>query len=133
MFYCIVILFEKCKNRLVKSYGLRFSHYFSAPALIWDTLLSVIKVELDLISDIDTYLIFEKGTRGGFSYISRIYSKGNNKNWTSYDHKKPRRYITYLDKNDLYGYVKSLPMGRFKWMAPEHHWKNYLYCTMIIL
>lgn len=73
-------MFEKCKNRLVKSDGLRCSHYFSAPALIWDTVISVIKVELDLISDIDTYLIFEKGMRGGFLHILKIYSKENNKN-----------------------------------------------------
>ena len=29
------------------------------------------KVELNLISDVDMYLFFEKGMRGGVSYISK--------------------------------------------------------------
>ena len=49
--------------------------------------------------------------RGGVSYISKRYSKANNKYLTSYDPKKPTKHITYLDKNNLYGYamLKSLP------------------------
>ena len=49
--------------------------------------------------------------RGGVSYISKRYSKANNKYLTSYDPKKPSKYITYLDKNNLYGYavLKSFP------------------------
>ena len=35
------------------------------------------KVELELISDADMYLFFEKGMRGRVSYISERYSKAN--------------------------------------------------------
>ena len=36
----------------------------------------------------------------------------------SYDRKKPPKFITYLDKNNLYGWAMSsyLPYGRFKWL-----------------
>ena len=33
----------------------------AAPALSWDTMLSMIKVELDLISDVNMYMFVEKG------------------------------------------------------------------------
>ena len=42
----------------------------SAPALIWDAMLSMTKVKLTFISDVDMYLSFEKGMRRGVSYIS---------------------------------------------------------------
>ena len=48
-------------------------------------MLSITKVELDLISDVDMYLFFEKVMRGGVSYISEWYSKANNKYLLSYD------------------------------------------------
>ena len=56
------------------------------------------------------YLFFEKGMRGGVSFISKRYSKANNKYLTSYYFKKPPKYITYLDKNNFYGNAMS------KWM-----------------
>ena len=35
-----------------------------------------------------------------------------------YDAKKPSKFITYLDVNNLYGWTMSeyLPYGRFKWL-----------------
>ena len=49
---CDVLLlanvFEKCRNSSLKNCELWLSHYLSAPALIWDTMLSVTKVELNL-------------------------------------------------------------------------------------
>ena len=50
-------------------YALCKSHYFSAPALSWDVMLNMTKVELELIKDADIYLFFEKGMKGGVSYF----------------------------------------------------------------
>ena len=58
-------------------------------------------IELDLISDVDMHLFVEKGMRGGISYIPNRNNKENNKNMQSYDDKKPSKYITYLDANNL--------------------------------
>ena len=52
----------------------------SAPALNWDAILYLTKVELELISDADMYVFFEKDMRGGVSYIFNRYKKSNNKN-----------------------------------------------------
>ena len=69
-------------------------------------------------SDTDMYLFIEKGIRGGISYIAKRFSKANNKYIQSYDNKKPRLFIVYLDVNNLYGWGMSqyLPYGGFKWL-----------------
>ena len=59
------------------------------------------------ISDIDIYLFIEKGTRGGIPYIAKRYAKANNKYMNDYGPNKPSTFITYLDKNNLYGWEIS--------------------------
>ena len=41
-------------------------------------MLKMTKIKLELIPDPDTYIFFEKGTRGGISYMSNRYNKANN-------------------------------------------------------
>ena len=48
-------------------YGLDPAHYFSFPELSCDALLKKTRVNLELLTDIDTQLFFEKGKRGGIS------------------------------------------------------------------
>ena len=54
------------------------------------------KVEVELIPDPDVYTFFEKGTRGGVSYISNRYSKVSNKYLKSCDPKQESKHIIYL-------------------------------------
>ena len=65
----------------------------SAPALSWDAMLNMRKIKLELISDPDMYIFFEKGMRGGVSYISNRYSKNNNRYLKSYDPKQESKHI----------------------------------------
>ena len=61
---CDVLLladvYEKFRNNRLKNYGLFPSHYLGAPALYWNVMLNMTKVELELISDINMYLLFDK-------------------------------------------------------------------------
>ena len=85
-------------------------------------MLKLIKVELELISDPQMYLMIEKGIRGGISTISKRYAKANNPYMgEKYNSKKKTSYITYLDANNLYGAAMSqkLPIRDFKWMNEE--------------
>ena len=88
----------------------------SAPALGWDVMLGIKKVDSERISDADMYLFFEKGMRDGVSYISKRFSKTNNKYFKSYDPKRESKHIIYTDTNNLYGYTtcKCLSTGGFK-------------------
>ena len=111
-------VFEKFINTCLKYYELDPCHYFSAPGLSWDAMLKSTDVKLEKISDIDQYLFIEKGSRGGISYFAKRYAKANNKYMSDYDSNKQSTFITYLDKNNLYGWSmrKYLPYGEFKWV-----------------
>ena len=51
------------------------------------------KVELKPISDPDVFIFFEKGMRGGVSYISNRYSKAGNMYLKSYDPNKNQNIL----------------------------------------
>ena len=72
---------------------------FECISLSWDLMLSMNKVELDLISDVDVYLICEKGKSVGVSYISKRYREANSKYLTSYDTKYRQNTL------HIYGYA----------------------------
>ena len=112
----LVYVFEKFIGTCLKYYGLDSCHYFSSPGLSWDTMLKMIDIKLEKISDIDKYLFIEKVLRGGTSYIAKRYAKVNNKYINDYDTKKQSTFISYLDMNNLYGWAMSkyLPYERFK-------------------
>ena len=112
---CDVLLladvFEKFRNNSLKNYGLYPSHYLSAPSLSWDAMVKMTKIELQFIPDPDMDIFFEKGIRGGISYISNRYNKANNKYLKSYDSKEESKHIIYLDANNLYKKYRILSTG----------------------
>ena len=116
---CDVLLvadvFEKFRNSSLKSYELCPSHYLSAP---WIAMLNMTRVEHELISYADMYLFFEKGMRGGVSYISKEYSKTNNKYLKFYDPGQKSKHIMYLAVNNVYAcsMSKFIPTVGFKWI-----------------
>ena len=52
--------------------------YLSGAALIWDEILKMTVVKLELISDVDIYQFVERRMSGDFFYISLSYNKDNN-------------------------------------------------------
>ena len=111
-------VFEKFIHSCLKYYELDPCHYLSAPGLGWDAMLKMTDVKLEKICDIEKYLFIEKGLRGGISYIVKRYAKANNKNVNDYDSNKQSTFITYLGKNNLFGWAISeyLPYGEFEWL-----------------
>ena len=111
-------VFEKFRNNSIKNYGLCPTYYLSTPALSCDVMLYMAKVKLELISDPGIYIFFEKGMRGGVSYISNRYSKSSNKHLKFYDPKQESKHIIHLDADHLYGYgmSKFVLASGFKWL-----------------
>ena len=62
--------------------------------------------------------LLKKGSSGRISYIAKRYAKAYNKYMSDYDSNKPSTFITYLDKNNLYGWAMSeyLPYREFEWL-----------------
>ena len=46
-------------------------------------------------------MMFEKGSRGGITHISKRYAEANNKYMKDYDPNKASTYIQYLDANTV--------------------------------
>ena len=123
-------VFENFRDVCMKNYQLDPAWYYTAPGLAWDAALKKTGVELELLSDPDMLLMYEKGIRGGISMISNRHGKANNSYMgDEYDDKLPPKYITYLDANNLYGWAmcKPLPTSNFKWMDDDEltSWKKH--------
>ena len=126
-------VFEKFINWSLKYYGLDRYHYFSSPGLSWDAMLKMTAIELGLISDINMHLYLGIYYTGIY-YITKRYSKANNKYMTDYNNSEESIFITYLDANNLYGWAMSkyVPYGGFEWLSPEEI-KNLKVNSMFIM
>ena len=127
-------VFEKFRKLCKKNYDLDPCWYYTVPGLAWDACLKITKINLELLTDPDMLLMFEKGVRGGISMISTRHSKANNKYMgKKFDASKPSMYIMYVDANNLYGWAmcKKLPTGGFKWMTKEEL-ENWRSCACIL-
>ena len=112
-------VFENFRDICLKIYGLDPVYYFTAPGLAWDACLKMTDIDLELLSDPNMLLMFEKGIRGGISIISNRYGEANNKYMgRGFNKNKPSKYLMYLDANNLYGCAMSmkLPTHGFKWL-----------------
>ena len=112
-------VFENFRATCLKHYKLDPAHYYTSPGLAWDACLKTTGQNLELLSDYDMLMMFEKGIRGGITHISKRYAEANNKYMKDYDSSKESSYIQYLDANNLYGWAMSqnLPTHGFKWMT----------------
>ena len=113
-------VFENFRDLCLKIYGLDPVYYFTAPGLAWDACLKMTDIDLELLSDPNMLLMFEKGIRGGISIISNRYGEANNKYMRKgFNKNKPSKYLMYLDANNLYGGAMSekLPTHGFKWLT----------------
>ena len=113
-------VFENFRNLCLKIYGLDPVYYYTAPGLAWDACLKMTNINLELLSDPNMLLMFEKGIRGGISMISNRYGEANNKYMgKNFNKNKLSKYLMYLDANNLYGSAMSekLPIHSFKWLS----------------
>ena len=110
-------VFENFREVCIRNYELDPAWYYTSPGLSWDAVLKKTKVELELLTDYDMLMTFEKGVRGGVSMISNRYGKANNKYMKDFNEMKESSYIQYLDANNLYGWAMSekMPYKDFEW------------------
>ena len=109
-------IFENFRKTCCDKFELDPSHYTTLPSFSWDAMLNKTNIKLELLTDRDMYLFFDKGCRGGISTITHQYFKANNKYLSNYNPHKPSKYIQYLDKNSRYAEAmkEPLPLTNFK-------------------
>ena len=144
--------FEKYRNFFLENHEIDPCYCFSAPGLTWQCGLKYTEVELELLTDYEMLLMVENGIRGGFSgVLGPRYVKAFNKYTLNYHNENrildenemkeclealkngkdlndflEKKYLLYLDANNLYGWAMSqnLPIRDFKWESNEDY---YLY------
>ena len=65
MHHYLQIVFENFRDKWIEIYKLDPAHFLSAPRLAWKACLKKTNVKLELLTDNDMLLMFEKGIRGG--------------------------------------------------------------------
>ena len=97
-------VFENFRNKCIKIYRLDLAHFLSASGLAWQACLKKNEVELELLTNIDTLLMAEKGTRGKICQEMHRYVKTKNKYMKNYHKNTTSSYLMYLDANNLHGF-----------------------------
>ena len=98
---------ENLRNICIEIYELDPAKKFSAPRLDRETALKKSKVKLDFLTDMDMFIMVEKGIRGEMCHTICRYAKANKKYLKDYDKNKESSYLQYWDLNNLYGWTMS--------------------------
>ena len=72
-------VFETFRDTCLQHYKLDPAHFYTVPGLAWKVALKISGFELELLTDIDMLLMFEKGIRRGITQAVKRYCKANNK------------------------------------------------------
>ena len=111
-------VFENFRDKCIEIYRLDPAYFLTAPGLAWWVCLKKTEVELELLTDNNMLMMFEKGIRGGMCQATYRYAKADNKYMKNYDKNKESSFLMYVDANNLYGWAmsKKLPVDGFKWI-----------------
>ena len=113
-------VFEAFRDTCLEHYKLHPAHFCTSPGLAWKACLKKTGAKLELLTDPDMLLMFERGIRGGITQVVHRYAKANNKYMgEKFNPKEESSYLQYLDANNLYRWAMSqpLPAGGFRWVS----------------
>ena len=91
----LIHMSEKIRNSRQRNYTLCSCHYMSVAALSQDAMLEMTKVQI-FFPILKCICFRGKGMGGDVFYISKRYSKANNKYLSSYDPKKAKHFKTQI-------------------------------------
>jgi len=119
-------IFQKFRCVCLENYGLEPAAFYSLPGMSFSAALKYTKVELELLTDIDMVMFFEKSMRGGVCQVSKRHAIANNKYMENYNPSEESKFIFYGDLNNLYGCAMTnhMPLKDFQWLNDEQI--NYL-------
>ena len=116
----LVNVFEAFRDTCLEHYSLDPGHFYMSLGLAWKACLRKTQIRLQLLTNPNMLLMFERGIRGGITQAIYCYASVNNPYMGDlYDPNEDTTYLQYLDANNLYGWAMSqpLPTGGFKWVS----------------
>ena len=121
-------VFESFRDKCLKIYHLDPAYFISASSLAMQACLKYTKEELELLTDQDMLLMFEKGLRGGLCQSIKWYATANNKYMENYDETKESSFLVNLDANNLYGWTmcEKWPVGDFEWDDTDEYTEDMI-------
>ena len=101
-------VFGKFRSGCLQVDGLDPVNYFTIPQLSYDSCFKLTGCHIDLLTDVEMYQFFERGIRGGMTFVNKHIVEKNDDT-----------EILYVDANNLYGSALSqkLPQSGFTWMS----------------
>ena len=117
--YLLSDVFEAFRKLTLDEDGLDPVHFVSLPGLSYASCFKRSGETIDLLHDIDMVRLFERGIRGGLTYVNkhhvtaRIPELNNNQDGNE--------WLVYIDQNNLYGSAlcRPLPHSEFSWVADD--------------
>ena len=109
--YLLTDIFQEFRRVALEEDKLDPVHFISLPAMSFRSALKMTKETIHLLQDPEMYNLFERGIRGGLTFVNQHYVKSETE---GDDH----IHLKYYDQNNLYGSAlsKPLPHSEFSWV-----------------
>ena len=117
-------VFEAFRDTCLKHFKLDTAHFYTAPGLAWQAFLKTAaeycehekrcedcelcrdNFSLELLTNIDMLLMFQKGIRDGITQTVKSYVKANNKYMKDlYNTNEESMYLRYVNANNINGWA----------------------------
>ena len=126
-------VFQEFRNFSLLKYRLDPAHFNTAPGLSWSAALLYTMERLEIPTDPDMHLFFDKGLSGGVSQVANPWARANHEGIEKhFDREEMRAYIAMFDCNNQYGWAmrQYLPTYGFRWLKLEtecpRFWTNFV-------
>ena len=96
------------KNTNLNHYKLDPAHFHTLLGLAWQACLKKTKIRLELLTNPDMLIMFERSIKGGITQAVHQYASANNNYMgKKFNPKKESSFLQYLDMNNQYGWAMS--------------------------
>ena len=108
-------VFERFRKVSLEQDGLDPVHFISLPGLSYTSAFKMTKEKIHLLTDYDMYEMFERGIRGGMTFVNKHYIRSG---IVTHNNEQHAQHLAYIDQNNLYGSSLSqpLPHSEFSWV-----------------
>ena len=98
-------------KEIFKGFGIHITNFISGPSLSMRAGLKASKTNIECLSKVSIYEIFQNSIRGGFCSVNKRHARANHSDMGSdYDPNIQASMLMFIDFNNLYGECLTQPM-----------------------